>query len=70
MEKLVERRNINKIRGALSILYKLKNVKVVVGVENRDQFIENNKEINKKILKPPIINVPKQILRKLYNFNI
>ena len=66
----LKRRNINKIRGALSILYKLKNVKVVVGVENRDQLIEINKEINKKILKPPIINVPKQILRKLYNFNI
>ena len=66
----LKRRNINKIRGALSILYKLKNVKVVVGVENRDQLIEINKEINKKIHKPPIINVPKQILRKLYNFNI
>ena len=26
--------------------------------------------INKKILEPPIINVPKQILKKLYNFNI
>ena len=66
----LKRENINKIRGALSILYKLKNVKVVVGVENKNQLIEINKEINKKILKPPIIKVPKQILRKLYNFNI
>jgi aryl-alcohol dehydrogenase-like predicted oxidoreductase len=66
----LKEKNINKIRGALSILYKLKNVKVVVGVENKDQLIEINKEIKKKILKPPIINVPKQILKKLYNFNI
>lgn len=66
----LKEKNINKIRGSLSILYKLKNVKVVVGVENKDQLIEINKEIKKKILKPPIINVPKQILKKLYNFNI
>lgn len=63
----LKKNNINKVRGALSILYNLKNVKVVVGVESKDQLIEIIKEINKKILKPPIINVPKQILNKLYN---
>ena len=66
----LKKKNISNIRGALSILHKLKNVKVVVGVENKDQLIEINKEINKKILEPPIINVPKKILKKLYNFKI
>jgi aryl-alcohol dehydrogenase-like predicted oxidoreductase len=46
----LKEKNINNIRGALSILYNLKNVKVVVGVENKDQLIEINKEIKKKIL--------------------
>lgn len=66
----LKKNNTNVTRGALSVLYKLKRVKVVVGIESRDQLIEINKEFKKKFLKPPKINVPNKILTKHYNFNI
>tara|TARA_Y100000816_G_C26107852_1_gene589458 strand:+ start:6254 stop:7132 length:879 start_codon:yes stop_codon:yes gene_type:complete len=69
-EKWLKKNDVNKIRGALSILYKLKNIKVVVGVENKSQLEEINNEMKKKFLRPPIINLPKKILKRLYNFNI
>ena len=69
-EKWLKKNNVNKIRGALSILYNLKNIKVVVGVENKSQLEEINKEMKKRFRRPPIINLPKKILKRLYNFNI
>ncbi len=62
----LQKNNTNITRGAFSILYKLKKVKVVVGVESRDQLIEINNEFKKKFLKPPQINVSNKILGKLY----
>ena len=45
---MVKKEKINKVRGALSILYKLdKKVKVVIGVETIDQLSQIVKEINK-----------------------
>ena len=66
----LQKNNTNITRGALSVLYKIKNIKVVVGVENRDQLIEINNEFKKEFLKPPKIDVPNKILKKHYNFNI
>ena len=46
---MVKKKKINKVRGSLSILYKLdKKVKVVIGVESIDQLSQIVKEINKK----------------------
>lgn len=66
----LKKNNTNITRGAFSILYKLKKVKVVVGVESRDQLIEIHNEFKKKFLKPPQLNVSNKILKKHYNFNI
>ena len=62
----LQKNNTNITRGAFSVLYKLKKVKVVVGVESRDQLIEINNEFKKKFLKPPQINISNKILGKLY----
>ena len=69
--KWLKKKKINKVRGALSILYKLdKKVKVVIGVESIDQLSQIVKEINKKILPPPKINLPIKFLQKIYNYPI
>jgi len=69
--KWLKKKKINKVRGALSILFKLdKKVKVVIGVESIDQLSQIVKEINKKILPPPKINLPIKFLQKIYNYPI
>ena len=66
----LKKNNANITRGAFSVLYKLKKVKVVVGVESKDQLIQIHKEFKKKFLKPPNLNVSDKILKKHYNFNL
>lgn len=69
--KWLKKKEINKVRGALSILYKLdKKVKIVIGVESIDQLSQIVKEINKKIIPPPEINLPRKLLQKIYNYPI
>ena len=66
----LKRNNLNKIRGSLSILHNLKKIKVVVGVETKDQLVEITNEIKKRTFKPLDISLSRKILTKLYNYKI
>lgn len=67
----VNKKKINRIRGSLSILHNTHpKMKIVIGVETKKQLKEIIQEINKKIIKPPKINLPESTLVKLYNYNI